>query len=105
MNEQQTNEQAATPTQTSSPQQRLRELLAIPDNQKTEAQWDELIELEIALAQGGRPINMGNGGSKSQGQAQQARKQNAKPQAGGGGQPKKPLRKFRKRPAKAQAPQ
>jgi len=34
--------------------QRLRELLAIPDRNRTDAQWDELIELEILLAPGNR---------------------------------------------------
>ncbi|MEW6677609.1 MAG: hypothetical protein AB1421_06790 [Pseudomonadota bacterium] len=41
-----------------SPQARIRELMSIPDNHKTEAQWDELIELEIAMAQGGRLLNL-----------------------------------------------
>ena len=31
-----------------SPQQRLRELLAIPERQRTDAQWDEIIEIEIS---------------------------------------------------------
>jgi hypothetical protein len=33
---------------------RLRELLAIPDHQRTDAIWDEIIELEICLAPGNR---------------------------------------------------
>lgn len=100
------NEQQTASPQTSSPQQRLRELQSIPDNQKTEAQWDEIIELEIALAQGGRPINVGH---KPQGHANQMKKHNGKPQggggSGGGGQAKKPQRKFHKRPAKPATPQ
>ena len=40
--------------QTSSPRRRLQELLAIPDRLRTEAQWDELHELEISLAPGNR---------------------------------------------------
>ncbi len=97
------DEQTSIP-QTSSPQQRLRELLSIPDNQKTEAQWDELIELEIAMAQGGRPIG---GGPRPQGASSQQKKHgnNGKPQGQGqgqgqGGQPKKPQRKFHKKPPK-----
>ena len=36
------------------PRQRLQALLAIPEGQRTEAQWDELNELEIMLAPGNR---------------------------------------------------
>lgn len=36
------------------PRRRLRELLAIPDRDRTDALWDELIELEIQLAPGNR---------------------------------------------------
>lgn len=37
-----------------SPRRRLQILLAIPDSQRTEAEWDEIIELEITLAPGNR---------------------------------------------------
>ncbi|MFP4080672.1 MAG: hypothetical protein ACLFMW_08890 [Ectothiorhodospira sp.] len=40
-------------SQSPSPRQRLQALLAIPENERTEAQWDEIIELEISLA----PVN------------------------------------------------
>lgn len=36
------------------PRRRLQALLAIPDSQRTEAEWDELVELEISLAPGNR---------------------------------------------------
>ncbi|HLA34907.1 MAG TPA: hypothetical protein VJ001_08585 [Rhodocyclaceae bacterium] len=36
------------------PRRRMRELLAIPDSQRSDALWDELIELEIQLAPGNR---------------------------------------------------
>jgi hypothetical protein len=39
--------------QPTSPRRRMQELLAIPDNRKTEEEWDELNELEISLA----PVN------------------------------------------------
>ena len=39
---------------TPDPRRRLRELLAIPDHQRTDAIWDEIIELEICLAPGNR---------------------------------------------------
>ena len=32
--------------------QRLREMLTIPERERTDAQWDEIIELEIRLAPG-----------------------------------------------------
>ena len=35
-------------------QPRLRELLAIPERDRSDAVWDEIIELEIALAPGNR---------------------------------------------------
>jgi hypothetical protein len=37
-----------------SPRQRMQALLAIPERQRTDAQWDELIELEIMFAPGNR---------------------------------------------------
>ncbi|ULX57175.1 hypothetical protein [Ectothiorhodosinus mongolicus] len=42
-----------TESETVHPKQRLKELLSIPDSKRSEAQWDELIELEISLA----PVN------------------------------------------------
>lgn len=97
------NEQQNPSPQTGSPQQRMKELQAIPDNLKTEAQWDELIELEIAMAQGGRIL--GNGRKAQQHGGGQGSK-GAKPQGGGGGsgQVRKAGRKFHKKPAKPAAP-
>lgn len=48
-----------------SPRRRLQELLAIPDSQRSEAEWDELNELEIMLAPGNRagPPEQGGGGT------------------------------------------
>jgi hypothetical protein len=43
-----------TEQHTPSPRSRLQALLAIPDNQRSEEQWDELHELEITLAPGNR---------------------------------------------------
>jgi hypothetical protein len=37
-----------------SPRQRLQALLAVPERQRTDAEWDELNELEIVLAPGNR---------------------------------------------------
>lgn len=96
------------------PRRRLRELLAIPERDRSDEQWDEIIELEIQLAPGNRisagevaggpaPTrgggNYGKGGgnaNQGQGQGQQAKKhrpranagrrtrQNKPPQNGGG---------------------
>jgi len=92
---------------------RLRELLSIPERDRTDEQWDELIELEIQTAPGnrisgneqlggspnrgprqhGKPGGSGGGGAGAGGQQQKHRprtnnnrrpRQN-KPQSGGGG--------------------
>jgi hypothetical protein len=76
--------------QPSDPRQRLKTLLAIPDSQRTDAQWDEIIELEITLAPGNREPQPGKRKPVS---AQ------AKPAAVGQG--RKPFKKFHKRPPKA----
>lgn len=81
--------------QPSNLRQRLKTLLAIPDSQRTEAQWDEIIELEITLAPGNRE-NAPMPGARRKPQPASAQ---AKP--AGGGQGKKPFRKFHKRPPKA----
>jgi len=83
----------------------MQELLAIPDRNRTDAEWDELNELEIALASGnrpgapepqGRPLHQRqNAGGRGQpgGRPQQGQGQNKNPGAGGG-------KKFHKRPGK-----
>jgi hypothetical protein len=86
-----------------SPRQRLQALLAIPERQRTDAQWDELNELEIMLAPGNRPgaadpNNRRNGGGGGGGGS-------AMHSAPGGGRPhgKRPSRPFHKRPPKRNA--
>jgi len=76
-----------------SPRQRLQELLAVPESQRTDAQWDEINELEIKLASTNR---------QDAPQQQGGRRHNAPiaaghPRPGGGQQGKKPFRKFHKR--------
>jgi len=84
--------------QTDSPRQRLQALLSIPERQRTDAQWDEIVELEITLAPGNRagapdqhmrrthiPGTQGNSGGGS-GQNQGRQRQGGK--------------KFHKRPPK-----
>ena len=53
------------PQQPVSPRQRLQELLAIPEGQRTEAQWDEINELEIKLASSNRQENPEQGGRRN----------------------------------------
>jgi hypothetical protein len=83
-----------------SPRRRLQELLAIPERERTDAQWDEINELEITLASANRADN------------QQDVRRNAPPAndqprsgggGGGGGQGKKPFKKFHKKPPKGPA--
>lgn len=53
-----------------SPRQRLQALLAIPESKRTDAEWDEINELEIMLASGMRQPqpnqNVRHGNSPSQ---------------------------------------
>jgi hypothetical protein len=95
--------------------QRLRELLTVHERERTDAQWDEIIELEIRLAPGNqidpnrnnndpvgapgqnyrqpRPQNKGGSGHPNQQRKQQGRRPNkGNPQrgpgnTGGGGNP------------------
>ncbi len=93
-----------------SPRRRLQELLDIPDSQRSEEEWDELNELEIQLA----PVNR-EGGSESRGQRSNpgGRKkrpmsptpfQNATGNAATPQQPKRTVKRFRKRLPKPSQP-
>lgn len=73
--------------------QRLKALLAIPDSQRTEEQWDELIELEIMLAPGNR--------IDAPTPSQTRRAKGSPPQAKGGGQGKRLFKKSHRRSPKA----
>lgn len=78
---------------------RLRELLSIPERDRSDEEWDEIIELEIQLAPGNRISgNEPPAGMPRQGQGQ-GRQGGAA--AGPGGQPKKqhrPRTKNNRRP-------
>jgi hypothetical protein len=101
-------EQPAVPVrnepQAPDPRRRLRELLAIPDHQRTDAIWDEIIELEICLAPGNRiqgspgaQQELGRRQGPGQGQGrrpEQARRQDPTP----GAKPAKRFFKKSKRP-------
>lgn len=59
----QRNEAQPLAPQPRDPGRRLRELLAIPDRDRTDALWDEIIALEIQLAPGNRASSpQANGG-------------------------------------------
>ena len=75
-----------------SPRARLQELLAIPESQRTDEQWDEIHELEIKLSSANReqPLEQGarrNTPATASGQ----------PRPRGGAQGKKPFQKAHKR--------
>lgn len=63
---------------------RIRELLSIPERDRTDEQWDELNELEIQTAPGNRDTGRDTG-------KPQDRYHERRPQ-GGGGQPRRPDR-------------
>jgi hypothetical protein len=81
-------------SQPNSLRRRLQELLAIPDRQRTEAEWDELNELEIMLASGNRE------GTPEQGVRRAGPGPGGYPKPGGGAHDKRPGRNFHKRPPK-----
>jgi len=76
-----------------SPHRRLQALLSIPDKERTEAQWDELNELEIRLASGNRPGT----GAHAAPRDSSVIASPPKIPSSGGAQGKKPLKNFRKR--------
>lgn len=93
-----------------SPRQRMQELLAIPERQRTDEEWDELIELEISLAPGNR-------GTPGTGPAPDANQQHRRHGGGGGvggqpqqhrqnpgGQGKRPGKKFHRKPPRGNPP-
>lgn len=51
-----------TVSQPIDPRRRLRELLSVPERDRTDEQWDEIVELEIQLAPGNRVGPAGAGG-------------------------------------------
>ena len=99
--------------QSNASRARLQALRAIPERDRTEAEWDELNELEIMLAAENRQVIPGQGHGYAQGQGQgqgpgQGQGQGMRQKTGAPsghstpkGQPhggKPPERKFHKRP-------
>ena len=88
MNDQ--NPENPTPIQQPAPpandnKRRLRELLSIPERDRTDEQWDEIIELEIQLAPGNRVSASEHGGGPGAGGGGGGGMSHGKPS----GQPKK----------------
>ncbi|HKU71801.1 MAG TPA: hypothetical protein VJQ51_13285 [Burkholderiales bacterium] len=89
-----------------SPRARLQQLQAIPERQRTDAEWDELNELEIMLhsgnRQGGPNPNYRQQGPMSSGSQQQHRQGGGQQRPGGGQQHRgqRSGRKFHQRPPK-----
>ena len=81
-------------SQPTSPRLRLQALLAIPERQRTDEQWDELNELEIMLAAENRE------GAREQGVRRNSPAPGGRPHPGGGPRGKKPDRKFHRRAPK-----
>ena len=77
---------------------RLQEILSIPERQRTDAQWDELNELEIALA------SVNRAGTHESGVRRNAPVSADQPKPSGSAQGKKPFKKFHKRPPKGSKP-
>lgn len=91
-----------------SPRARLQALQAIPERQRTDAEWDELNELEIMLAstnrQGAPEPQGARGNPPAQGGHPRQGGQQSRP---GGGQQhhgKRPGKRFHQRPPKRNGP-
>ena len=72
---------------------RLRELLSIPERDRSDEQWDEIIELEIQLAPGNRI----SGNEQQGGNAGRNNIQHGKPGGNPGGGPGQAQKKHRPR--------
>jgi hypothetical protein len=113
MNEEQpTEEQPAQPAdaprdeaqplepQVRDPRRRLRELLAVPERDRSDAVWDEIVSLEIQLAPGNRaPSAQGDSGRRQEPGRQQ--ESGRRPDQGRRQEPRsdaKPAKRFFKRP-------
>ena len=81
-----------------SPRLRLQALLAIPDRQRTDAEWDELNELEIMLAAGNRE------GATEQGVRWNGAAPSGHPKPNGGPHGRKLGKRFHPRPPNRNTP-
>jgi hypothetical protein len=76
------------PPQQGSPRARLQELLAVPDRDRTDEQWDEINELEILLAPGNREGAPMPGARRGAGPMHSGRRNEMRGSDMPGGQPK-----------------
>lgn len=90
----------ATP-QPNDQRRRLRELLSVPERDRTDEQWDEIVELEIQLAPGNR---IGPGPEKDFGRGPNLNSSAASPNGGPAG-PKKHRPRSNNRRPKPKPPQ
>jgi hypothetical protein len=74
-------------TQNFDPRRRLRELLSVPERDRTDPQWDEINELEIQLAPGNRvsPGHPVGSSEKMPGGGRPFQQKKHPPKSGGGG--------------------
>lgn len=92
--EAQPNEAQSSESQSQNQRRRLRELLAIPERDRTDALWDELIGLEIDLAPGNRALSpQADIGRRQEPGRRQEQVQRQQPTSGA-----KPARRFIKKP-------
>src|SRR3954468_17490002 len=90
-------------SRTAPPHHRLRELLAIPERDRTEAEWAELNELEITLTPVNRAEQKQN--ARRKGPASTTQPANtAQPKSREGTHAKQALKKPRKRPPRGGRP-
>jgi hypothetical protein len=87
-----------TPITPVPPRRRLQELLAIPERQRTDEQWDEINELEIKLASANREDAPDPNLQRRDAPSSNNQSRRNRPPGGGGQQGKRPPRKFHKKP-------
>ena len=92
--------------QSPDPRRRLRELLAVPERDRSDAVWDEIASLEIELAPGNRAqspqSDPGHGQEPARRQEQGRRPEHARGQQPPPGA--KPGKRFFQRPRRGQRP-
>ena len=101
-------------TENMDPRRRLRELLAIAERDRTDAQWDEIIELEIRMAPGNTTNSAAQQkaepGRRAEQKPQSVRRSEQKPRQGARPEQQsppdatKPIKRFPKRTRRPPAP-
>ncbi len=84
------------------PRQRLRQLLSVPERNRTDAMWDEIVELEIQTSPANRAQpQQGNSGQRQEPGRKPDQSKRQQPPSGGK-QGKRFFNKGRRGPGKAQ---